>query len=159
MYKLITATILLLLFSSCDRLPSFTSEHAADRHYSVEKITGNLHLKLVITSEKIERLQDIEATFILANISTNPLTYHFNSGCQFGFTLTRDATTVFDSRNNIACIQVLTQFTLETGESKKYSIALDGYHDRRELDPGNYQLTAFLLNNNNHEISIPFTVE
>lgn len=152
MNRLISFVLVLLLFSACDELPLFSSD--GDK--------SPLHLKLDITSENIETLQDIRAEFTVTNFSNEKVTYSFSSSCQHGYTIERiqlTTKTIVDSRQVIGCLAVITSLELEPDESKQYPISLGAMSGKDSLASGNYQINAFLLENHSSEVSETFVVE
>jgi len=150
--------LVLLLFSSCDDNLSSSSEET-DSFRTSEKTTKTLHMELEITSDKIKHLEDVKAQFKLKSLSVKEVIYGFPSGCQFGYTITKNEKTLFDSRKNLGCTAALTEIRLQFGETKTFPISLDIFGIDKSFDTGIYELNAFLLENHTPEISASFKAD
>ena len=158
MFNLTKIVLMFLLLVSCDSSSSLYTEEP-DQSLSSVLTTETLRLELDINAEKIETLQDIEASFALTNISDVALSYGFNSGCQSGFTVKQNGTLILDSRNKFVCTGALTQLNLEPGENKEYQISTASIGDNKDLKKGIYQLAAFLLENHSQAIGTSFEIK
>ncbi len=146
MYSLTRIAVILLLFSACN-----------GAFYSSED--DELRLELEMKSEEINTLQDIEAELSATNISGNELVYEFTSSCQHAYTIQKDDSVLFDSREETACATVLTELRLDPQESKTYQISLSSAANDNTLESGMYSLEAFLLNDRSPKVEATFVIE
>ena len=158
MTKFLNLMLILLLFSSCDDILT-TSSKEADSSLTSKKMTDTLHMELTIESEHISSLADIKAQFKLTNLSVKEVIYGFTSGCKYGYTVTKNEKTLFDSQKNLACTAALTEIRLKLGETKTFPISFHIFDINKKLDKGIYELNAFLLENHTPEISALFEVK
>lgn len=158
MAKYVILPLLLLLLLSCDSILSLSPGNSDGLPTSV-KTTDTLKMVLTIKSQEINNLEEISAQFKLSNISDKVVVYDFPSACQYGYTVTKNNSTIFDSRKHLMCAAVLTQLKLEPAETKSFQISLDKFDINRKLDEGIYELQAFLLEGHTPQISTSFKVE
>lgn len=149
MKKLLNLSFVLLLLLSCD----------TDNLLTSLKMTDTVQIELNIKSEEIKRLEEISAQFKLKNISDKKVVYGFPSGCQYGYTVTKNNSTIFDSRKKLFCTAAFTQLKLEPGQTKSFPISLDRFDINEKLDKGVYKLQAFLLQDHTPKISASFKVK
>ncbi|HLR31504.1 MAG TPA: BsuPI-related putative proteinase inhibitor [Fodinibius sp.] len=121
--------------------------------------TDTLQIELTIKSKEIERLEEVEAQFNLQNISDKEVVYRFPSGCQYGYTITKNHNTIFDSRKNLGCTAALSQLKLEPDQTKNFPISLSRFDINKKLSKGIYELNAFLLEDHAVQITTSFKVE
>lgn len=149
MKNVIKVVVFLFLFSACEQVPFLSSSGDSTP----------ISLKLEMASNDIKTLQDIEADFTVTNVSDDEVTYGFKNSCQYGFTVERNETTLFNSTNTIGCLQVITELKLEPQQSKTYQISLEGIQGSDSLEIGMYKLKAFLLIEQTPKINTTFVVE
>jgi uncharacterized protein YxeA len=156
MKKILKLILILPLLASCSN--NVSSSGKKDKFNSSVKITNGLQIKLKMEPKEIKNLKDINAKFILKNISGKKINYHFSSSCQFGYTIIREQHIIFDSRKNTGCLAVLTTLKLKPGQKKTYSISLNEYDVDKDLVKGIYKLKAFLLERESPKITVSFKV-
>ena len=133
--------ILLMVISGCDLLSDSYSE---------------LSTSVEIHSGTVERLSDIEATFEILNNTGETVSFGFPSSCQFGYTLSKDEEIIMDSREEQACLAVVTSLDIQNGNKKVFQLTIPFDN---ELEPGFYKLSAFLLEGYTAPVSETFTVD
>lgn len=160
MTKYLSLTLILLVVSACnkDNISPPSSEKVVNLRSST-KITDNIQMELDRESEEIKRMKDVKLQFKLKNISDKMIVYRFPSGCQYGFTVTKNQDTIFDSREKIGCIAAITHLKLEPGQTKVFPIPFKLFDNNKKLTKGVYTLNAFLLEGHTPEVSISFKVE
>jgi len=160
MTKYLSLIFILLLVSACNKnnISPSSSEKVVNFRSST-KITDNIQMELDRESEEIKRVEDVKLQFKLKNISDKTIVYRFPSGCQYGFTVTENQNTIFDSRDNIGCIAAITHLKLEPGQTKVFLIPFKLFDNNKKLKKGVYKLNAFLLEGHTPKISISFKVE
>lgn len=148
MRLLVELFLTLFLFSSCDSVPFLSSNEEE----------GPVQYELELNSEQISQLSHLEATFTVTNVSDEDQNFSFSSGCQYGFTVSKDKSIIFDSRDHIMCSQALTSFTLKPNDSKNFDIELSNAGDLEPLEQGTYRLNAFLLDDQSPAVTQSFTI-
>jgi hypothetical protein len=138
---------MVMLFSSCDKIPFLASDDIP-----------NEAMILKMASDNIQVMQRIKADFILTNITNKKESYGFPSSCQFGYRVEKGEELLFDSQHGLMCLAVVTSFELDPGESKTFEIDLSNRGNVKPLDPGTYTLKAFLLTGNSDTASTTFDV-
>ncbi|MDR9419906.1 BsuPI-related putative proteinase inhibitor [Gracilimonas sp.] len=133
--------VLLILMSGCDLLSDSHSE---------------LSTSLELQNETIERLRDIEASFEILNNTGKKISFEFPSSCQFGFVISKGEEVIFDSSQEQACLTVVTSLDIKNGSRKVFEIDIP-FQD--ELEPGTYEISAFLLEGYADPVSKTFTVD
>lgn len=156
MAKYLTLSLVLLSLLSCDRILSSTEK--TDNSLTSVKITDNLQIELSIKLGEIESLEDIDAQYKLKNISDKEIVYKFPNSCQYAYTVSNNQNTIFDSRQHVLCLAVLTALRLEPGQMKSLPIS-PSKSQNKKLDKGTYELEVFLRKGHNAKISAPFKVE
>lgn len=117
---------------------------------------GKVDADLNIGAEKIEHVQDLEATLVIRNMSRNTVKYKFPSTCQIGYMIGNEGEVLFDSRENMVCARVLTKIELKSGECRRFDL---NFHSLETIEPGTYTLRAFLLEDYSEEAVKEFVVE
>src|SRR5690625_2508569 len=161
MTKYLSLIFILLLVSACNNNNNISpsSSEKVVNFRSSTKITDNIQMELDRESEEIKRVKDVKLRFKLKNISDKMIVYRFPSGCQYGFTVTKNQDTIFDSREKVGCTAVITHLKLEPGQTKVFPIPFKLFDNNKKLKKGIYKLSAFLLEGHTPKISISFKVE
>lgn len=159
MRKLKAILIIPILLLACQKVPTFPSGDNPDNQYNAEKTTDDLRIELNFKSKEITEWEDIEAEFILTNISDETLIYNFSSGCQYGYTIENPENKILDSRHKLACTANLTKLELKPDATKTYSISLKRIKHKEKLENGIYKFSTFLLDSHGANISTFFEVK
>ncbi|MFH5831383.1 BsuPI-related putative proteinase inhibitor [Halalkalibaculum sp. DA384] len=156
MKRLLYLVPALLVIFSCDNASLLSGIDQEDLFHSV-KHTDSLRIELDFQNREISEPEDIEAEFVLENITDDTLRYRFSSGCQVGYFISTRGQRVFDSTERVMCTAALTKLVIEPGKSARYTISLEHFDtDDIQLEKGLYRLTAFLLGDYGVKITAPF---
>lgn len=123
-----------LLTISCQTMPVDNNE---------EEMEPSLITQLTFEKNIFISAKDVSATYSVKNNLLDSIVLQFPSSCQTGFTVSKDGESIINSDSLQVCAAVMTELILHTTETKSYEISLSGFDV--ELEPGVYQLNAFLL--------------
>lgn len=149
MMNLLKYTFLILFMMAC-----------TDPFSSSAELDGSLLLDLQLNSDQVESPEDLEAIFTVRNVSDSTLSYEFPTGCQSGFTIEQDGQEILEKESSTVCTMALSTLSLEPDESKAFDISLSNIEEEADtLEPGEYQINAFLLENHSKEITKTFEIK
>ena len=114
-----------------------------------------LHTTLKLSAIEMNSIQELEGTFKVINGTSETKTIKFISGCQFVFSIEKDGKEVFNSLSLALCTQEITEIEINPYEEMEYQISIS---QEFELEPGKYQLKAFLNSTDALESSKTFTL-
>jgi hypothetical protein len=118
---------------------------------------ANPALNLKLDKQSYSVADTLRGTFTVKNLLPYPVSFRFSSSCQYGLKI-KSENTIFREIPEM-CAAVLTGLSLKSGESVKYEFVLPlEYKEYKELLKGNYEIEAFLLDNNSSSIRKPFTI-
>lgn len=149
--KLLTFLITLSFFViSCDTLPF------NDRGETKDGVVTTL----TMSNSQFDSVEDVTGTFSVTNNLSHTLKLWFPTGCQFGFSVTQGDSTYIDTRNYSICTLATSTMTLKSKETRTFPIGFEflSEHFEAELEPGTYQLNAFLLGGNGETASADFVL-
>ena len=95
-----TVFLLIFLFIACESNLFPTSKSETEENYT-SKVSDGLEIELLLESDRISALHDIQAVFSLTNISEHDLTYDFPSGCQTGYQVKKRENNIYDSTEDM----------------------------------------------------------
>lgn len=94
------------------------------------------------------------------NEGEESVTYQFRSSCQAFFHVEHDGRPVYHSRLEIMCAQILTELELSPGEQKDFPFRWNqADHRGTPVLAGEYQIVAFLADDNGPRVSAAIRVE
>lgn len=116
-----------------------------------------VHLDLSLNQKIYSVADTLNGTFTVSNFSPITVRLKFSSSCQYGLKI-KGKNKIFREIPEM-CAAVLTGLTLKSGESVKYEFVLPLVDkEYKILSGGDYEVEAFLLNNNSSTIVKPFTI-
>ncbi len=110
----------------------------------------------IMTKKKIyDQKEELEVRYTIENQSMATVTYNFPSGCQFDMTIVdAKGDQIYWYMENMGCIDIMTQITLEPGESTEFNFpSYQLYGDYNKL-----KITAQMIGYDKSAVSVDIIV-
>ena len=134
----------LVLLAACDG-PSDLIGQPAGTVSSVVSETEGIRLTLQTDKPDYDPGEPVVLTFEVKNTTSVRQSFRFSDGCQHDFLVQQEDSSVWSVSHDRACIQSLTSFELEPGETWTRSDTWDQRSNKGEpVGPGDYDATARL---------------
>ncbi len=114
-----------------------------------------LHTTLKLSANEMNSIQELEGTFKVVNGTSETKTIEFATGCHFVFTIEKDGKEVFNSLASALCTQEITVIEIAPYKEIEFQISIS---QEFELEPGKYELKAFLIGHDDLKSSKTFTL-
>jgi len=134
----------LVLLAACDGPSDLIGQPAGEAPSVVSESEG-IRLALQTDKPEYDSGETVVLTFEVKNTTNVRQSFKFSDGCQYDFVVEQDEGPVWSASHDMACIQSLTSFDLEPGETWTRSDAWDQQSNKGEpAGPGSYDATATL---------------
>ena len=134
----------LVLLAACDG-PSDLIDPSAGQTASVVSESEGIRLTLQTDKSEYDPGEPVVLTFEVKNMTNVRQSFRFSDGCQYDFVVAQDEAPVWSASHDTACIQALTSFELEPGETWTRSDTWDQRTNKGEpVASGAYDAIAVL---------------
>lgn len=118
---------------------------------------GDVEVNFQLQKTNYSIADTLKGTFTVSNITSDDITYQFNSSCEYNLFIKRGNTVVRNYPE--ICAHVMLKITLKENETKTYEIDLPLVDsDYQNLDKGNYTVEIGLANNNSRVLTKDFII-